>query len=165
MAVIAAISFVIALILASRAIVRVPEGQVWIVERLGRYLATLQPGFHVRLLLVDRIARKHPLGPREVDSSDVAITLDNVPANVKSDFSWQIDDPEKATYAIADPSDFVTKLVRTLQRQAIGERNWNEVRETTRELQQAVLRATAAAAANAGLKIVAFNVRQIDRAS
>ncbi len=141
----------------------VPQGSAYVVERLGRYKCTLAPGIHLLAPFVDRVAFRFSLAPKDEQLSDVCITLDNVTVSVKSTVSWQIADPERAAYASANASEFVMGLVRTTARQWIAERAWKDVRETTRELQIAVLRSTESTAANAGLKIAAFNVRQIER--
>ena len=164
MGILSAISLVVAVIAVARSVVIVPSREAWILERLGRYLRTLPPGLHVRLVLIDRVARKHSLDVRETDSSDAAITLDNIPVNVTSAFSWQILDPEKATYGSADVAEFTKTLVRTMQRKAIGERPWRDARETTRELQQAILRALDEPAATVGVSVGAFSISRIDRA-
>ena len=142
----------------------VPQGSAYVVERLGRYRSTLSAGLHLLVPVIDRVAFKFSLAAREEQLTDVCITLDNVTVTVKSAFSWQIIDPERAAYASANVVDFVTTLLRTTARQWIAERPWNDVRETTRELQLAALRSTDAATASAGVTIAAFNVRQIERA-
>src|SRR5688500_18903725 len=141
----------------------VPQGSAYVVERLGRYRCTLPPGIHLLAPFVDRVAFRFSLAPKEEQLTDVCITLDNVTVSVKSTVSWQIAEPERAAYASANPAEFVINVVRTAARQWIGERAWKDVRETTREQQVAVLRSTGTAAAGVGVKITAFNVRQIER--
>ena len=53
--------------------------------------------------------------------------------------------------------------MRSCQRKWIGEQRSKDVRETTREFQQAVLRAAAAPAAKAGLQIVDHDVTRVER--
>ena len=142
----------------------VPADSAYVVERLGRYRATLPPGLHFLVPFVDHIAHKFSLAPRDDEFSDVAITLDNISVSMKATVTWQITNAERAAYAVADLMNFVTSVVRNSERQWISERAWSDVRETTRDLQQAVLRSTEEPARTAGVKIVAFNVRQIDRA-
>src|SRR5687767_6792980 len=142
MGVVVVVAVVLAIV-SVRSLIVVPAGSAYVVERLGRYRATLSPGLHVLLPFLDRIAHKY------------SITLDNIPVSVKATLTWQITAAERAAYAAADVADFVGNLVRTTQRQWISERPWTDVRETTRELQQAVLRSTEAAAASAGVTIVA----------
>ena len=142
----------------------VPQGSAYVVERLGRYRSTLMAGVHLLVPVIDRVAFKFSLAPKEEQLTDVCITLDNIAVTVKSAFSWQIIDAERAAYATANVIEFVTTLVRTTARQWIAERRFDDVRETTRELQGFVLRSTETAAAGAGVKITAFSVRQIERA-
>jgi regulator of protease activity HflC (stomatin/prohibitin superfamily) len=59
----------------------------------------------------------------------------------------------------------VAKLLRTTLRQAIGERSWDDARETTRELQSAILRAAEKPASDAGAQLADVDVKKIERAS
>lgn len=141
----------------------VPDEAAYVVERLGRYHRTLLAGVHFLAPLVDRVAFRYSLLPKDHDLADTCITHDNITVAVASRFRWQIADPERAAYASASETDFVITLVRTLVRKWIGERAWNDVRETTRELEAAVLREAANAAEQAGVKIVAFDVQKIEQ--
>lgn len=158
---------IVALVLAVaalRAMTVVPDDSAYVVERLGRYARTLPAGIHFVPPFTDRVAFRYSLLPKEEELSDVCITLDNIAVSVASTFRWQIVDPQRAAYASASATDFVTGLVRSGQRQWIGERPWRDVRETTRELQQAVLRQATEPAAKAGVKIAAVDVRRIAQA-
>ena len=141
----------------------VPDEAAYVVERLGRYHRTLRAGVHFLAPLVDRVAFRYSLLPKDHDLADTCITRDNVTVAIASRVRWQIADPERAAYASASETDFVITLVRTLVRQRIGARAWNDVRETTRELEAAVLREAAHAAEQAGVKVVAFDVQKIEQ--
>lgn len=144
-------------------IVIVPADHVYVVERLGRYHRTANPGLHVLVPLVDRVAFRFTLRPQDLALSDTCITFDNVPFAVTSTIRWQIADAQTAAYAVANPAEFVTGLVRSCQREWIGKQPSKDVRETTRELEQAVLRAAAEPAAKAGVKVVGVDVTRIER--
>ncbi|HEX2062678.1 MAG TPA: SPFH domain-containing protein [Thermoanaerobaculia bacterium] len=137
----------------------VPADHAYVVERLGRYHRTLRAGMHFLVPLIDRVAFRHSLLPVRTELTDRCITLDNVPVDVTTRVQWQIADPERASYASANVQDFITGIVKTKQREAIAQKKWDDARETTRELQQSVLRATAEAVAGVGAKLLAVEIR------
>ncbi len=69
---------VLVIVIVSKTVKIVPQQYAWIMERLGRYHATLTPGLNIVLPFVNRIAYKHVLKevPLEVPSQ-VCITRDN----------------------------------------------------------------------------------------
>lgn len=152
-----------ALAVAARSMVRVPEGSAYVVERLGRPFRTLSPGMHVLTPFIDRVAFRYSTLPRGEELSGAAVTHDNVPVRVTSTVRWRIADPRTAAYAAADVAELVRGVVMSAQRDWIAGRAWDDVRETTRELEAAVER-SAAAAEGSGVELLAVTVRAIDRA-
>lgn len=124
-------------------IASVPAGHAFVVERLGRYHRTLPAGTHFLVPLIDRVAFRFPLTPRDAEVTETAITLDNVAVKIAANVRAQIVDPQAAAYGTADVAEFVKTIVRTHLRNEIAKRNFEDARETTRELQAAVLRAVA----------------------
>ncbi|MFZ8477469.1 SPFH domain-containing protein, partial [Staphylococcus aureus] len=72
---IALIILVIAAIFVARSIKVVPQQHAWVVERLGKYHATLTPGLNFLVPFIDRLAYKHSLKEIPLDvPSQVCIT-------------------------------------------------------------------------------------------
>ncbi len=72
-----------AIVLIAQSIKIVPQQHAWILERLGKYHATLSPGLNVVLPFVDRVAYKHVLKEIPLDvPSQVCITKDNTQLQV-----------------------------------------------------------------------------------
>jgi regulator of protease activity HflC (stomatin/prohibitin superfamily) len=153
-----------ALVLLARTMTVVPADSAYVVERLGRYHRTLTAGVQIITPFIDAIRFRYSLLPKDERLAGNAITLDNVAVAITSTFRWQIADAQQAAYATADVTDFVRGVVQSAQRQCISERPWDDLRETTRELQQCVLRAAAGPAAQAGLKIEHHDVERVERA-
>jgi regulator of protease activity HflC (stomatin/prohibitin superfamily) len=142
----------------------VPADSAYVVERLGRYHRTLSAGAHFVMPIIDAVRFRFSLLPKDEELAGNCITLDNVPVTITSTFRWQIVDPQEAAYATADPSGFVRGVVQSAERRCIGERPWKDLRETTRELQQCVLRAGAEPVAQAGVKVIEHDIGRIERA-
>ena len=84
---IGAIVFVVFAVLVMLTIAKtatvVPQQNAFVVERLGRYLKTLTPGFHILIPFIDVIRYRHGLKERAVDIPEqVCITRDNVQVGV-----------------------------------------------------------------------------------
>jgi|SRR5687767_15852167 len=141
----------------------VPDGSAYVVERLGRYHRTLNPGLNILVPVIDRVAFRYSLLSKDEPLTDNCITRDNVAISIATTLRWQILDARRAAYESANVADFVTGLVRKCQRQWIAERSWDEVRENTRDLQHGVVRLAADSAAETGAKIERLDVKRIAR--
>lgn len=141
----------------------VPAHHAYVVERLGRYRATLNAGFHVLVPVVDRVAFRFSLRPKDSELATVAVTLDNVPVKVTSRARWQIVNAERAAYAVADLDRHVIEAVQSAQRHWIAGRNEKSIRENTRELEAETANAAAEAMETAGAKLEDVSVLRIDR--
>ena len=81
----------------------VPQKTVFVVERLGKYHATLEAGFHILIPFIDRVAYRHSLKEMVIDvPPQDCITKDNIAVEVDGILYLQIMDPVKASYGISD---------------------------------------------------------------
>ena len=81
--------FVVAIIVIAQAIRVVPQQHAWVVERLGRFYAVLQPGLNFVIPFVDRVAFKHDLREIPFDvPSQICITKDNTQLQVDGILYW-----------------------------------------------------------------------------
>ena len=160
----AGIVAVMAILVTARSLKVVPANQAWVIERLGRYHATLNAGVHVLLPLIDRIAFRFPLEPKEIELSETAITLDNVPVTITSRVRSQIIDAKRAAYAAADRDAYLAAVITNAQRHWISARKESDVRQNTRELEAEVARAAADTMERAGVRLEDVSVLRIERA-
>ncbi len=105
----------------SRAIKIVPQATALIVERLGRYHRTLEPGLHFLIPFMDRV-RKHIDLREQVVSfpPQPVITSDNLVVSIDTVIYFQPTDPKAATYEIADYIQGVEQLTVTTLRNVVG---------------------------------------------
>ena len=126
---------VCAVIFAKMALVIIPQSETKIIERLGRYYATLKPGINLIIPFIDR-AKEIVVLNRGV------ITKDNVQTEINALLYFQIVDPFKATYEINNLPNAIEKLTQTTLRNIIGELELDETltsRDTINTKLRAVL--------------------------
>ncbi len=126
---------VLALIFVKMAVVIIPQSETKIVERLGKYYATLSPGINVIIPIIDRAKDVITLNRGRyvyTDSIDLreqvydfdkqnVITKDNIQMQINALLYFQIVDPFKAVYEISNLPNAIEKLTQTTLRNIIGE--------------------------------------------
>lgn len=99
----------------------VPTKSAYIVERLGRYHATLGPGFHLLLPFIDRVAYIQELKEETINvPPQMCFTTDNVQVEVDGVIYMTVTDPVKASYGITNYRFGAIQLAQTTMRSVIG---------------------------------------------
>ena len=115
------ILLIAAIVLIAKSIKIVPQQHAWVLERLGRYHATLTPGLSIVVPFIDRVAYKHILKEIPLDvPSQVCITKDNTQLQVDGVLYFQVTDPMKASYGSSNFVVAITQLSQTTLRSVIG---------------------------------------------
>ena len=128
------------LVFAKMALVIIPQSETKIIERLGRYYATLRPGINIIIPIVDRAKEIVVMrAGRYVYSNSIdlreqvydfpkqnVITKDNVQTEINALLYFQIVDPFKAVYEINNLPNAIEKLTQTTLRNIIGELELDE---------------------------------------
>jgi regulator of protease activity HflC (stomatin/prohibitin superfamily) len=123
--VVALIALVIVLLfvvfVASQTIRIIPQARAGVVERLGRYSRTLQPGLTIVLPFIDRVKPLIDLREQVVSfPPNGVITEDNVTVNIDTVLYFTITDPKAASYEVANPLQAIEQLTVTTLRNVIG---------------------------------------------
>jgi regulator of protease activity HflC (stomatin/prohibitin superfamily) len=114
------VAFLVLLTLA-RTIKIVPQARAGVVERLGRYSRTLQPGLTIVVPFVDRIRDMIDLREQVVSfDPQPVITEDNLVVSIDSVIYFQVTEPKSATYEIANYISAIEQLTVTTLRNVIG---------------------------------------------
>ncbi|CAI9115014.1 OLC1v1015846C1 [Oldenlandia corymbosa var. corymbosa] len=111
---------------------KVPQGQAYVVERLGKYSRTLTPGINFLIPIVDKIAYVHLL--KEVSfgiSGQSGITRDNVRIDMDGVLYYKVVDPLKASYGIHNPKLAIIEIAQTTMRSEIGKLSLDKLNEET----------------------------------
>lgn len=140
----------------------VPQAQTYVVERLGAYQTTWGVGLHIKVPLIDKIAKKISLKEQVVDfPPQPVITKDNVTMQIDTVIFFQITDPKLYTYGVERPLSAIDYLTATTLRNIIGDLELDETL-TSREIINTRMRAVLDEATDPwGIKINRVEVKNI----
>ncbi len=117
-----AIVAVIILFLFFKSIVIVHQTEAYVIERIGKYKATLDVGWHFIVPIFDKVVKKVSLKEHVVDfKPQPVITKDNVTIQIDTVVFYQITDPHAYTYGVNNPINAIENLTATTLRNIIGE--------------------------------------------
>ena len=158
--VVAFIVFVI--ITLAKGIRIVPQGEEWIVERLGKYHDTLHPGLSVIIPYLDKVAYKLvtkdiilDVQEQEVITRDNAVVVTNAIAFIK------ITDPIKAVYGVVDFAEAIRNLIMTTLRSVIGEMELDEALSSRDKIKARLRESIADEAVDWGLTVKSVEIQDI----
>ena len=100
----------------------VPQAKAYVIERLGAYQGTWDVGFHIKLPVIDRVAKRVNLKEQVADfPPQPVITKDNVTMSIDSVIFFQITDPKLFVYGVDNPMLAIENLTATTLRNIIGD--------------------------------------------
>ena len=159
---IAIILLVIAVIFITRSVKVVPQQNAWVVERLGKYHATLAPGLNFLVPFIDRVAYKHSLKEIPLDvPSQVCITRDNTQLQVDGILYFQVTDPMRASYGSSNYIMAISQLAQTTLRSIIGRLELDKTFEERDMINAKVVEAIDEAALNWGVKVLRYESKDL----
>src|ERR671939_176421 len=111
-----------ALFVAAKTIRIIPQARAGVVERLGRYSRTLNPGLTIVVPFIDRVKPLLDLREQVVTfQPQPVITEDNVTAHIDTVLYFTITDAKSATYEVANPLQAIEQLTVTTLRNVVGD--------------------------------------------
>jgi len=159
---IAIVIFVLALIFVTQTVKVVPQQHAWVIERLGKYHATLTPGLSFVLPFIDRVAQKHILKEIPLDiPSQVCITRDNTQLQVDGILYFQVTDPMRASYGSSNYIVAISQLAQTSLRSVIGKLELDKTFEEREIINAQVVQAIDEAALNWGVKVLRYEIKDL----
>ncbi len=154
--------FIVALVFVFKTINVVPQQHAWVVERLGKYHATLGPGLNIVVPFIDRIAYKHVLKEIPLDvPSQVCITKDNTQLQVDGILYFQVTDAMRASYGSSNYIAAITQLAQTTLRSVIGRMELDKTFEERDHINSTVVNAIDESAANWGVKVLRYEIKDL----
>jgi regulator of protease activity HflC (stomatin/prohibitin superfamily) len=156
-----ALAFVVMIVIARTAVV-VPQQSAFVVERLGRFNAVLQAGFHILVPFVDVIRYRHSLKEAAIDiPAQVCITRDNVQVGVDGILYLKVMNPERASYGIQDYHFAITQLAQTTLRSDIGKIDLDKTFEERQNINASVVSELDKATEPWGVKVLRYEIKNI----
>jgi len=158
----ALVIFIVALVFVFKTINVVPQQHAWVVERLGKYHATLAPGLNIVVPFIDRIAYKHSLKEIPLDvPPQVCITKDNTQLQVDGILYFQVTDPMRASYGSSNYIAAITQLAQTTLRSVVGRMELDKTFEERDHINTTVVNAIDESAANWGVKVLRYEIKDL----
>jgi regulator of protease activity HflC (stomatin/prohibitin superfamily) len=166
----------LAIVIVAKSITIISQSSTKIIERLGRYHATLNPGVNLIMPFIDKprsiviMRNKRYYYSTEIDLREQVydfdkqnvITKDNVQTEINALLYFQIVDPFKAVYEISNLPNAIEKLTQTTLRNIIGEMELDETL-TSRDTINTKLRAVLDEATNKwGVKVNRVELQDIN---
>jgi regulator of protease activity HflC (stomatin/prohibitin superfamily) len=161
--VIVAVAFLVFVVVTIAKGVRiVPQGEEWIVERLGRYLRTLEPGLSILIPYLEVVSYKVitkdiilDVQEQEVITRDNAVILTNAIAFIK------VTDPVKAVYGVTNFSEAIRNLVMTTLRSIVGEMELDEALSSRDKIKARLRESISDEALDWGISIKTVEIQDI----
>jgi regulator of protease activity HflC (stomatin/prohibitin superfamily) len=154
-------AILILLVLAS-CVKIVPQAYAYVVERLGGYQTTWDVGIHIKVPLVDKVAKRVLLKEQVVDfAPQPVITKDNVTMKIDTVVFFQITDPKLFAYGVEHPLMAIENLTATTLRNIIGDLELDETL-TSREVINSKMRLSLDIATDPwGIKVTRVELKNI----
>lgn len=141
----------------------VPQRSNFVIERLGRYSRTLDSGFHILVPFIDKVAYRHTLKEEVIDVAPQAcVTKDNIQVGINGVMYIQVIDAYKASYGINDYRYAAAQLAQTTMRSVIGQTDLDRTFEERAKINEEVVRVLDEAAAPWGIKVLRYEISDID---
>jgi regulator of protease activity HflC (stomatin/prohibitin superfamily) len=140
----------------------VPQGEEWVVERLGKYLKTLMPGLHILVPYIDNLAYKvttkdliMDIPQQEVITRDNAVLITNAIAFVK------VTDTQSAVYGVTNFQMAVMNLVQTSLRSILGDMDLDQALSSRDQIKARLKTSIADDVADWGLTLKSVEIQDI----
>ncbi|KEG05800.1 SPFH domain/band 7 family protein, partial [Trypanosoma grayi] len=140
----------------------VPQGRQYVVERLGRYHRTLDPGWWLVIPLLDKIRYCYSVKEQGVEiPNQSAITSDNVMVEIDGVLFLRIVDAEKASYNIENPVYNLLNLAQTTMRSEIGRLDLDTLFRERTQLNKNIVEVLRREAHDWGIECKRYEIRDI----
>ena len=140
----------------------VPQQSAWVVERLGRFHGTLEPGLNLIIPFLDRVAYTHSLKEVPLDVPEqICITKDNTQLGVDGILYYQVTDPRLASYGSSNYIAAISQLAQTTLRSEIGKMELDKTFESRDEINRQIVASLDEAGRNWGIKVLRYEIKSL----
>lgn len=153
----------LAIFIFLKTVIIVPMREAVVQERLGKFTGVLMPGIHFLIPFVDRVAYRHEIREQVIDvPSQDCITRDNIQVEVDGLVYLKVTDAEKASYGIQDYGRASVNLAQTTMRSEIGKLTLDDTFSERDSLNESIVRAVDNASNPWGIKVLRYEIRNIN---
>lgn len=153
----------VVIVVLRKTIIVIPQQEARIVERLGKYYATLNAGFHFLMPFLDVIRYTHTLKEQSIDIPEqLCITRDNVQVGVDGVLYLKVLDPERASYGISDYTFAIIQLAQTTLRSEVGKIDLDKTFEERGHINVSVVSELDKASDPWGVKVLRYEIKNIN---
>jgi regulator of protease activity HflC (stomatin/prohibitin superfamily) len=140
----------------------VPQQFAYVVERLGKFHAVLEPGLNIIIPFMDRIAYIHSLKEVPLDVPEqICITRDNTQLGVDGILYYQVTDPRLASYGSSNYVVAITQLAQTTLRSEIGKMELDKTFESREDINRQIVASLDEAGRNWGIKVLRYELKSL----
>ena len=140
----------------------VPQGEEWIVQRLGKYRATLLPGLRFIIPYIDTVAYKVTTKDIILDVHEQeVITRDNAVIVVNAIAFIKVTDPVKAVYGVQDYAEAIRNMIMTTLRSIVGEMELDQALSSRDTIKARLKAGVADEALDWGLTVKSVEIQDI----
>ncbi len=140
----------------------VPMRSSFVIERLGKFRTVFQPGLHIMIPFIDRIAYRHEIREQVFDiPAQHCITKDNIQVEIDGLVYLKVMDPQLASYGIGDYRNAAINLAQTTMRSEVGKLSLGEIFAERETLNSTIVREIDRASESWGIKVYRYEVANI----
>lgn len=154
--------FIFILVTAAKGVRIVPQGEEWIIQRLGKYFGTLLPGLRFIIPYIDTVSYKVitkdiilDVQEQEVITKDNAVIMTNAIAFIK------VTDPVKAVYGVVNFTEAIRNLIMTTLRSIVGEMELDQALSSRDKIKVRLRESIADEAIDWGLTVKSVEIQDI----
>ena len=117
----------------------VPQSEVYIVERFGRYTRTLKPGLSLIIPFLDKVAHRLSILERQLPAFRISvITRDNVEVDLETTVFFRIREADKSVYRIRDVELAIHTAATSIVRSAAGKQELDELQSARQQMNEEI---------------------------
>lgn len=152
----------VTIFILSKTAVIVPARMICIKERLGKFAGIMNPGLHILVPFMDRVAYRHEAREQVIDiPAQACISRDNIQIEVDGLVYIKVLDPVKASYGIENYRVASINLAQTTMRSEVGKLLLHESLSEREKLNRTVVTEIDKASAAWGIKVLRYEIMNI----
>lgn len=151
-----------AIVLLFKTAIIVPAREVAIKEHFGKYAGTLEPGLHILIPFVDKVAYRHEMREQVIAiPTQTCITRDNIQVEVSGDLYIKVVDAYKASYGINNYMSDSIHLAQTTMRSQIGKLDLDTAFSERESVNENIIAEIDKASEPWGVKVLRYEIEEI----